>query len=77
MSPTRMCVSCRKRNQKENLTRISSQNGVAVVDNNKNQTARAIYVCREQKCVEILKKSRAIERMLKVQVSENFYDNLI
>ena len=74
--PSRMCVSCRKRATKTDLIRISNCDGKAVVDNNKNQKSRAIYVCRDEKCIEILQKSKAIQRILNAQSDEDFYDKL-
>lgn len=74
--PTRMCVSCKKRANKNDFIRISCNNGQAVVDNQKQQTARAIYVCKNEKCIDILKKSKAIQRLLKANSDDAFYDNL-
>lgn len=74
--PIRMCVSCRKRAEKDNFIRISSQNNIAAIDQNKTNASRAIYVCKEEKCINILKKSNAIQRTLKTQVENNFYDKL-
>lgn len=71
-----MCVSCRKRAEKDNFFRISSKDNTAVLDQNKFEKSRAIYVCKDEKCVNILKKNNAIQRTLKAQVDNNFYDIL-
>lgn len=73
----RMCVSCKKRLPKEELIRISSDKQNAIIDQSKKQTSRAIYICKNEKCINILKKSNAIKRILDVQVNESFYDELL
>ena len=73
----RMCVACRTRKIKDKLVRISSDNGEAVIDQNKTKTNRAIYVCQNEDCVEILKKSNAIKRLLKVNANEELYKNIL
>ena len=73
----RMCVSCRQRKLKNNLIRLTNKDGQATIDQNKQNFGRAIYVCNDKKCVEILKKSRAISRFLKAIADDNFYDCLI
>ena len=75
-SPQRMCVSCRKRCSKDELIRISKNQNGPVVDQNKNEKSRAIYVCKQEKCIKILKKSKAIERFLKISADDSFYEKL-
>ena len=74
--PTRMCVVCKKRLDKNSLVRISCLDGEPKIDQNKVLSHRAIYVCYDEKCLAILQKSKAIERLLKVEINENFYKNL-
>lgn len=73
----RMCVACRQRKTKSELVRISSENNIAVIDQNKKQKNRAIYVCKDKNCVEMLKKSNAIKRMLNVIANDELYKNII
>lgn len=77
MTNQRMCVACRARKQKTELVRISCLNGEAVVDQQKRQTSRAIYVCKDEHCIAILKKSNAIKRLLNITAKDEFYKNLI
>ena len=77
MINNRMCVACRTKKHKDELTRISVLNGNAVVDNKKQQTSRAIYVCKNQNCIQKLEKSRAIKRLLKAESGDEFYKNLL
>ena len=74
--PQRMCVSCRKKCNKTDLIRISKKDDMPVIDNDKKQTSRGIYVCCSTSCVEKLKKNNAIQRFLKVEQSSQLYDEL-
>lgn len=77
MTNQRMCVVCRTRKQKTELFRISCLNGQAIVDQQKKQISRAIYVCKNEQCIAILKKSNAVKRLLKITANDEFYKNLI
>ena len=74
--PQRMCVSCKRRFGKDELIRISKSGDSAVVDQNKNQNSRGIYVCKNIKCIDILKKSKSIERILKVSPDDDFFEKI-
>ena len=72
----RMCVCCRKKTSKSELIRIGKKDKIPVIDQNKMQNGRAIYVCKNENCIEKLKKNNAISRFLKVQASDEFYKSL-
>ena len=74
--PVRMCVSCKSRKEKQDLIRLSLSNMQVVVDNQKENSSRAIYVCKDEKCIENLAKNKAIFRYLKTNVESSFYENL-
>lgn len=53
MKPIRMCTVCRKRQEKEKCIRIvSDENSNAIYDINQKINARAIYFCKEKKCID-------------------------
>ncbi|MDO4282945.1 MAG: YlxR family protein [Clostridia bacterium] len=57
MRPTRCCVACRKRNDKNNLIRIvADKGGNAIYDKEQKMNARAIYLCRNIECLKNIKK---------------------
>lgn len=74
--PKRMCVSCRQRKTKDELIRIAKSNEDAVIDADKKENSRAIYVCKDMQCIEKLKKNKAIYRFLQVDGSEDLYNKL-
>ena len=76
MKPTRMCVACRQRFFKQDLIRLSKSNQTVEIDYNKKNDSRAIYVCKNDDCINKLKKTKAILRIFSVDVDEKFYENL-
>ena len=49
--PTRSCVVCKKRDEKENLIRIVSIEGKAIIDKSQKINSRAIYFCNNENCI--------------------------
>ena len=74
--PTRTCVACRNKQEKNNLIRITHFDNAPAIDQNKKYPNRAIYVCKDEKCISLLRKSRAIERFLKVEADDEFFNKL-
>lgn len=69
MSPTRCCIACRKRNEKKNLIRIvADQEGNAIYDKVQKENSRGIYLCRDLKCIEMMKKY-ILKNKFKVKIS--------
>lgn len=57
MEPTRCCIACRKRNEKNKLIRIvADKNNNAIYDDKQNINSRAMYICRNIECLRSLKK---------------------
>lgn len=57
MEPTRCCIACRKRNDKNKLMRIvADKNNNAVYDEKQKINSRAMYICRNIECLRNLKK---------------------
>ena len=69
MNPTRCCIACRKRNEKKNLMRIvADQEGNAIYDKVQKENSRGIYLCRDLKCIEMMKKY-ILKNKFKVKIS--------
>lgn len=57
MEPTRCCIACRRRNNKEKLIRIVADEDMnAVYDSKQKINSRAMYICRNIECLRSLKK---------------------
>ena len=74
-TPLRMCMSCREMKPKDELIRIVSADGIAVIDDKLKIQSRGAYVCKNEKCIALLKKKRGIERSLKADGAD-VYDKL-
>ena len=74
-TPLRMCMSCREMKPKDELIRLVSVNGTAVIDEKLKIQARGAYVCKSEKYISLLKKKRGVERSLKAD-AEVLYEKL-
>jgi len=69
--PTRTCVACKKSEAKRGLVRIvRTPEGRVVVDERGKANGRGAYLCRERACWEAGLKKGALERALKVTISD-------
>lgn len=74
----RMCISCRKLKQKPELIRIvKDENLGLIIDETYKMQKRGAYVCKDIKCIELLKKSNRINRQFGIDANISFYDKLI
>ena len=72
-----MCIACRKRNLKDFLIRIvKEKSGKIFLDFTKKAQGRGAYLCCNEKCYEILKKKRGLEKNFKCKVEKEIYFNL-
>ncbi len=73
----RMCVSCRARKEKEELLKVvRTVNGEAVLDKTYKLNGRGAYICKDIKCLEKCIKTKALNRVLKVEVSDELLEEL-
>ncbi len=77
MFPQRMCIACRKRNDKENLLRIVKVNDEISVDVEHKIQARGAYICKSFECVKLAQKKRAIERAFSGKVNAEIYEKIL
>lgn len=72
--PERLCMACRKKNFKKNLIRVvKEKSGRIYIDEFKKAHGRGAYVCYNEKCLEILKKKRCLERNFKCFIESDIY----
>ena len=78
MKETRMCIACRKRNNKNELIRIvSDKNNHAIVDYTHKYNSRGIYICNDLECINKLKKMKDITKVVKIDVTNEEIYKLI
>ncbi len=76
--PMRMCVGCRQRFNKKELIRIvRTPEGEVAMDSTGKLSGRGAYICKENsECLEKAIKSKALERHLETNISEQVYESL-
>ncbi len=75
--PMRQCLGCREMRPKSELIRVvRSPDGDISLDFRGKKPGRGAYLCPDVTCFARAKKSRAIERALSAQVSQEVYDAL-
>jgi len=70
MIKIRTCIACRSKKHKEELLRIVSKNGLAVLDEKQKVNARGIYICNDKTCISKLLKAKDITKCIKVDASK-------
>ncbi|KAA3662254.1 MAG: YlxR family protein, partial [Chloroflexi bacterium] len=67
--PQRLCIACRQKRDKRQLTRlVRTENGV-IVDPTGKQNGRGAYVCDQPQCWDKIVKSRLLDKALKTEIS--------
>jgi len=78
----RTCLGCRKKLEKSSLFRVAriiGDDGMKTIkfDFGAKLQGRGAWVCRNRECIEKAMKTRAFERILKVQATKNVYEELL
>ena len=59
--PERMCIICKKRNEKQNLFRFSSVDGRYLYDPDQKIQSRGFYLCDSHTCLKALSKHKKVK----------------
>lgn len=75
--PLRQCVGCREMHPKKELLRVvRSPQGEISLDFNGKAPGRGAYVCPRAMCMKKAAKSRALDRVLGVEIPEAVYQQM-
>lgn len=75
--PQRTCMGCNQKKDKNQLIRIvKSKDNVISVDRTGKKEGRGAYICDDVKCLEKLMKSKRLERIFEISISEEIYESL-
>lgn len=75
--PQRTCMGCNEKKDKNQLIRIvKRKNEEIVIDRTGKTEGRGAYICDNQKCLEKLIKSKRLERVFEMNISEEIYESL-
>ena len=75
--PTRMCVCCRRKDEKSSFFRMAQRDKKYVFDKEMKIQARGFYVCKMKECIERLSKNKKydIEIQCLIKMLENIKKN--
>lgn len=75
--PERTCIACRKKGSKDNFIKIvKNKNNELQIEKDKKLDGRGAYICKSQECFKLCQKNRAINRVFKMLVPQEFYEEL-
>lgn len=75
--PQRTCMGCNDKKDKKELIRIvKNKEGQISIDKTGKQEGRGAYICDDIQCLEKVIKSKRVERVLDMKISEEIYENL-
>ncbi len=75
--PVRMCVGCRERFLKSELTRVvRTPEGEVIIDKKGKMSGRGAYICKNADCLSKAYKSKALQRALETEISEDLLNQL-
>ncbi len=75
--PSRQCVGCRESRTKRELIRIiRTPEGQVALDETGRMNGRGAYLCRRVECLQKARRSKGLERSLKVTIPDEIYDRL-
>ena len=70
-------IMCRKKGSKENFLKIvKNKNGEFFIEREVRLDGRGAYICYSVECFAKAKKSKALERSLKIAIPVQIYDDL-
>lgn len=75
--PLRKCVGCGSLKEKREMIRvIKTPEDEVVLDATGRKNGRGAYICMNPECLRAARKSKGLERSLKISIPEEVYDGL-
>ena len=75
--PQRTCMGCNEKKDKKQLIRIvkNKENEISI-DKTGKANGRGAYICDNIECLEKLIKTKRLERVFDMKISDEIYENL-
>lgn len=75
--PQRTCMGCNEKKEKNDLIRIvkNKENEISI-DKLGKKEGRGAYICDDIKCLEKVIKTKRLERIFDMKISEEIYESL-
>lgn len=75
--PLRRCIACNNQKEKQELLRIiRNPQKELEIDLTGKKNGRGAYICENEECLNLAKKTKRLERALEVNVKEEFYEEI-
>ena len=75
--PQRTCMGCNEKKDKKDLIRIVKNKEEQIsLDKTGKKEGRGAYICDDIKCLEKVIKSKRLEKVFDMKISEEIYENL-
>lgn len=75
--PLRQCIGCGQMKGKKEMMRIlRTTEGEIVLDMTGKKNGRGAYLCRSSDCLKKARKSKGLERSIKMSIPNEVYDQL-
>lgn len=75
--PQRTCMGCNQKKDKKELIRIvKNKNNEISVDKTGKKEGRGAYICDDVNCLDKLIKSKRLERVFEMSISDEIYESL-
>ncbi len=75
--PLRQCVGCREMKTKKEMIRvIKTPDGQVELDVNGKKNGRGAYICFNLECLQKARRSKGLERSLKITIPEEISEKL-
>lgn len=75
--PQRSCMGCNQKKDKKDLIRIvKNKDGIINIDKTGKLEGRGAYICDSVDCLEKVKKSKRLEKVLETKIDDEIYDKL-
>ena len=75
--PLRQCVGCGEDKEKKAMLRvIKTSEGEILLDDTGKKNGRGAYLCFSAECLQKARRSKGLERSLKISIPDEIYDRL-
>ncbi len=75
--PQRTCMGCNVKKDKKDFIRIvKNKDNEISIDRTGKKDGRGAYICDDINCLEKLIKSKRLEKVFDMKISEEIYENL-
>lgn len=75
--PQRTCMGCNQKKDKNQLIRIvKNKDNEITIDRTGKKEGRGAYICDDIQCLDRLIKSKRLEKVFEMKISEEIYESL-